>query len=64
LFDIGIGASGCEPKKARSSQAHPRAYRGAAARRTTVDVLVSRIFASWNQIALWLRQLDNLRQSA
>ena len=26
--------------------------------------LVSLTFASWNQIALWLRQLDNLRQAA
>ena len=26
--------------------------------------LVSLTFASWNQIALWLRQLDNRRQAA
>jgi hypothetical protein len=28
------------------------------------DLLVTPTFASWNQIAHWLRQLDNLRSAA
>jgi hypothetical protein len=29
-----------------------------------VQQLVSRIFASWNQLGGWLRQVDRLRQAA
>ena len=32
--------------------------------RVLMERLVGQTFASWNQVALWLRQLDNLRSAA
>ena len=44
-----------------------RAVSGWCARKSLSQkdgMVVSLIFASWNQIALWLRHLDNLRSAA
>jgi hypothetical protein len=35
-----------------------------AAQRELEGLAASLTFTSWNQIALWLRQLDNLRSAA